>query len=119
MSDPLDTAEQDVAGDGTAPMGHIRAAHRVLGWCALCPEKDSMDELLAWRDDSYMDPADEANPLLAIANAYADCRACGESESALTSVVTIRTRTGRRQVAQWAHCLACDDVPEEAADERT
>ncbi|MEV5677057.1 hypothetical protein [Streptomyces sp. NPDC052179] len=103
-------------GDRVAPLGHIRASHRVLGWCSLCPEHDAMDELLAWRDDSYMDPADEANPPLAISTAYVDCQACGESESVLRSVVTIRTRTGRRQVARWAHCLNCDDVPQEAAD---
>ncbi|MFD3978261.1 hypothetical protein ACFWR6_06710 [Streptomyces griseus] len=100
----------------TGPLGHIRAAHRVLGWCALCPEKDSMDELLAWRDDSYMDPADEKDPPLAISTAYTACQACGMEESVLTSVVTIRTRTGRRQVAQWAHCLNCDDVHQEVAD---
>lgn len=103
-----------MADDGTVPLGHIRASHRVLGWCSLCPEHDAMDELLAWRDDAYMDPADEADPPLAITTAYTNCGACRTEESVLTSVVTIRTRTGRRQVAQWAHCLNCDDIPEAA-----
>lgn len=96
-------------------LGHVRASHRVLGWCALCPGRDSLDELLAWRDDSYMDPADEANPPMEITNAYGDCRACGATESVVTAVVTVRTRTGRRRAAGWSYCMACDAIPEEAA----
>ncbi|MFD9422293.1 MULTISPECIES: hypothetical protein [unclassified Streptomyces] len=102
--------------DGVVPLGHIRASHRVLGWCSLCPAHDALDELLAWRDDAYTDPADEANPPMAITTTYGDCRACGAEETVVTSVVTVRTRTGRRQATQWTYCLYCDDVPKEAAD---
>lgn len=103
-----------MADDGVVPLGHIRASHRVLGWCSLCPERDALDELLAWRNDAYMDPEDEANPPMAITNTYGDCRACGAKELVVTSVVTVRTRAGRRRAASWTYCLACDDAPLEA-----
>ncbi|MFD3848175.1 hypothetical protein ACFWVB_20080 [Streptomyces microflavus] len=102
--------------DAAGLLGHVRASHRVLGWCSLCPGRDAMDELLAWRNDAYLDPADEANPPMAITSAYTDCHPCGGKETVVTSLVTVRTRDGRRRAAGWTYCLACDDAPTEAAD---
>jgi hypothetical protein len=44
-----DTAPNGRPLDHTGPLGHWRAAHRVHGWCAACPDIDPWEELWAWR----------------------------------------------------------------------
>lgn len=38
-----------VADPHTAPPGHSLAAHRVHGWCAVCPSRTALEELVEWR----------------------------------------------------------------------
>ncbi|MGW5925247.1 hypothetical protein ACWF2L_03235 [Streptomyces anulatus] len=43
-----------------APPGHSRAAHRALGFCSACADRELWEELLAWRvrENEQHDPAD-------------------------------------------------------------
>lgn len=32
-----------------APWGHSQVAHRLFGFCAHCPDRDALAEVIAWR----------------------------------------------------------------------
>lgn len=44
-----DTAPNGRPLDHTGTLGHWRSAHRVHGWCAVCPGIEPWEELMAWR----------------------------------------------------------------------
>jgi len=112
---------EPTASQGRAPWGHSAAAHRVLGWCADCPDRNVGQEALAWRTRENRrheaQQADEAaaetrrNTVDLAATHDHLCPVCGQE--ALT-VVTVRLwpiQGEQRKAGGWAHCTACDATP--------
>ncbi|WP_199570539.1 hypothetical protein [Streptomyces murinus] len=99
-----------------APLGHSIPAHRVLGWCSLCPDRSLAEEVCAWQLDAQDRHAEEdGDGPLDAATAWVTCPECGHDGSLSVVTITVRTTTGPKTAGGWKFCLNCEAVPREAA----
>ncbi|MFF4147298.1 hypothetical protein ACFY0A_39720 [Streptomyces sp. NPDC001698] len=93
------------------PFGHSVAAHRVHGWCALCPDRTPDEELIAWR--THERRRHMLGELLLQVHASAEavddrpCPACGRETLALVTVF-VTTDAGHRLAGGWVACRNTD-----------